>query len=335
MWDIFVNRGDVLLANMSADQRYRLNRELEASTILGLVSAGMYPMAIPTMTLLCLQRRLGIAVGNFSIKIMALLCAIAAPLLYMMLLGKRGSIFSIFLFALVITPYVRGQSYSKRSIVWIGGGLSLLLMFFTIFFAIRMVEQGKEVEQAVFKAGYTELLDPTPAMHKFFSDTVSETVRSIGLAYVSISGYLTHGVPEFLYVVDHSSDERTYGYASFNVLYKMLKMLNLYDTGLGDSDLLFPRPGTYTTLFGSLYVDFGVFSLIASFLIGFVTCVVHNWSLTKPWWVALYFYFYLVIFLAPSISFLLLFGGAYYLITLAVFGFAFGICNASSRGGRE
>ncbi|QDP72368.1 oligosaccharide repeat unit polymerase [Legionella israelensis] len=137
----------------------------------------------------------------------------------------------------------------------------ILYLFFLIFifycadlFLQREAYRGRSIEEGI----------------KNYIDTYYLSGSGKGeFNYILISFwvYLTHPVNEFYYTF-MSHEPHWWGSYSFYKIFYLLAKLNLYDFNLSQLKVI-SRVGVYRGLFGSVYIDFGIFSFVYLFVLGF------------------------------------------------------------------
>lgn len=141
-------------------------------------------------------------------------------------------------------------------------------------------------------------------------------------SWLNSGQYFTHGMFEFFYLYDHFFSGHTYGAFNYGVYYKFIGVI------MGDNSLLDaviasqPRVGTFTSFLGPIFVDFGWFGPLYMFFFGAVSGWIWRRCLSgRVVWMPLYFYFAMMIFFAPVVSFFVSAQGLYTITSFLLFIF--------------
>jgi len=106
----------------------------------------------------------------------------------------------------------------------------------------------------------TGIVRPGPYLFDLFEVPI---IGSFAFAYYWISSYLLQGVAEFSFLFDNfNSDDFLYGAKQFFVVDKFLSIIGLTTFDAYQLTAVNPRPGRYQTVFGDIYMDFGVMGLL-------------------------------------------------------------------------
>lgn len=219
---------------------YRESREA-GSNIFSLLSAFLLPFS------LILYGRIKHQINRQKKILMGLL--ILALMTDIVLSGSRGTL-------LVCLASLFSDRITKKNIPIYAALLVLASGFFFAFRFSSLIETKDIIEtlKSLSQDGYATFV---PASSSFLSNIGPS---SAGLAYLSIiqaNQYLSHGVFEFAYIF------QTHPALQFNPAQLIPHLEKLYDF-----NSYLERENLYYTLFGTLYIAFGVFSPIACILCG-------------------------------------------------------------------
>ncbi|MFJ2548414.1 hypothetical protein ACIOVF_18315 [Pseudomonas sp. NPDC087612] len=258
---IFMRAG----GNLSSD--FMENRELIASggsgslALLGGVLSSFF-LFLPIF--ICMMR---VAGARRWYHFPMLFCCLLFAVFDMVIQGSR-SILVVFmatsLMSALMTGYVR---LSLRNLVlgvvvaiafiWLGG----------MVFWIRTQQMGMDPVASMELSGYARFAPASAQVVDYLGQNDSSGLAGLVYALTHFSQYITHGLYEFFYLTSLVDGASTYGLHSFYIPAKIV----MAALGKGDiEDVLSAgviRPGVYTTLFGPVVYDFGIWG-------GALACVV-------------------------------------------------------------
>lgn len=196
---------------------------------------------------------------------MLMFCCVFA-LFDMLLQGSRSGMVifvSVVMLSLLVTHYVRLRLFSALCIfslavlaVWAAGML----------FWVRTTQMGLDPLASMSISGYAKFAPASQGLIDYLGTVGVEGMGGLVYAFAHLSQYMTHGLYEFFYITENVDEPATFGMLSF---YIPVKIWFVSTGGTALEALLQAaqlRPGVYTTLFGPLYYDFGLYG-------GLVACV--------------------------------------------------------------
>lgn len=202
--------------------------------------------------------------------LMLLFCCVYA-LFDMLLQGSRSGVVifvSVVMLSLLVTRYVRVRPFSALCIF----GLAVVTVWAAgMLFWIRTTQMGLDPIASMSISGYAKFAAASPGLIDYLGKEGVEGMGGLVYAFTHLSQYMTHGVYEFFYITESVEEPATYGMLSFYIPVKIW----FVSIGGGGLEVLLQdaqlRPGVYTTLFGPLYYDFGLYGgLVACAFFGAV-----------------------------------------------------------------
>ena len=333
-YDLVVARKEVFLADADVNEKYRENAEVRTS-LYGVIGTLFHPLCLPIALVLAVRKRIGIPVRRYGITMCVLVAIALLPTFNSLLIGKRGAIVSVAALAVLFVQYIKGRCFSRRELVIGSACICLLFLLLSSVLAYRLECKGDSMEDAALTATYTHLMTPSSTA-MWLSRNIPESLEGIFYDYVVLSGYMTHSIPEYLYLVEqHRAEDSLYGRATFGLVGKFLSYCGVCSYDSRDIEGMFPRPYVYTTLFGPLYLDFGEMSVVVSFMIGLALVISHRVAMHNIFFVPLYFCLFLVVLWAPMISFLYLFYGFNYMCAFVLFAGGMQVTTRGLDGGNR
>ncbi|MGO4724633.1 MULTISPECIES: hypothetical protein [unclassified Inquilinus] len=255
----------ILLRGLQIDTDFLENREkieTAGSNALSMASTLLVPFSLTPYIIYAVARRNGDKVGKawqslgLALLWPALTIIIGSRSMMMMSLGM------LFIARMTIFPR------TSKLIVWtcVIGGLVLVYLGGLIFLE-RLTQVGLKPEGVMKLSSFTKLAPVTNEYYRLTA-SASEVWRNTIFIFTTFSQYYVHGVPEFVYQVEHYNGADQWGAYTFNVFGRASAAL----WGVPyDSNAILnlpPRLGVYTTLFGPFYIDFGPLVPISGFLFG-------------------------------------------------------------------
>lgn len=136
----------------------------------------------------------------------------------------------------------------------------------------RLEQMGLDPLLSLQVSGYAESLQPSSAALAWI-DSHPES-SSLLAALFSLCLYVYHGLFEFSLLFNHFRDAHTLGAWEFWLPIKLVSVGSGIDMTINPADLAGVREGLFTTFVGPVYVDFGWFGPVFTFLLG--------WTLALP-----------------------------------------------------
>lgn len=255
--------------NISMD--FMANREMFASEgggILALIGGVLSSFLLFLPAFIAISRAAG---RKYLSHWLMLFVCIFFALLDMLLQGSRSGLV-IFLMLVSLSMVMTAQIRVRvRSAVVIGMLVIMAVWASGMMFWIRTTQMGLDPVASMTLSGYANFAPASQDLIRYLEATGASGLGGFIYAFTHLAQYMTHGVYEFYYVVDNVSSPSTYGMMSFYIPVKIWFVVTgqpALETLLQDAQL---RPGVYTTLFGPLLYDFGLYGgLIASMVFGVV-----------------------------------------------------------------
>jgi hypothetical protein len=191
--------------------------------------------------------------------------AILWPILTLML-GSRSSMF-MQVGMLVIARVLIFPRFPKIAF-W-----TVLVVFLTLVYAAgflfieRVTQFGLNIDKVARLSVFTNLV-PATGEYYHLSATLSESLKNILFINTTMMQYYLHGVPEFVYLVEHYGHGEAWGGFTFTSVTRILAALAGRDYDAETIINLSPRLGVYTTFFGPLFIDFGPLTPVVAVLLG-------------------------------------------------------------------
>lgn len=222
--------------------------------------------------------------------------------------GRNGAFFTV-LIALVsfgavsILEPTKAKFLTRRTRLAIGVlGIVLLGMFTKIFIDRAVLTSGSVQEYVTYfsKSHHSNL---RPYARAWLSDP---QIVEYYFPVLLFHEYIVHSLKEFEIVINEEPESFPY-YGAYN-FYPFFLFLNKVGLeGISIEQILreIPNPGRYTTLFGGIYLDFGMPGLFAFVaLLYFMTGLTLRAFLARGSFINLiwFVYFYIIIFLSPIYS---------------------------------
>lgn len=255
----------VFLRGLTIDTGFMENRErieTAGSNAFSMASTLLIPFTIAPYMFYAVARRNGLGVGRAWTSVgLALLW----PLLTIVI-GSRSSMFmSIGMLAITrLTIFPRTSKLAMAAIVL---GFVGLIYVGGLLFIARLTEIGLKAEGVIKFSAFTHLV-PVNNNYYHFVSTLPVWQNDSAFIGTTFAQYILHGVPEFIYLTEHYAKGEQWSLYGFSFFPRLLAAL--WGISYDANALVFstPRVGTYTTLFGPFYVDFGPLAPVFCFLLG-------------------------------------------------------------------
>ena len=241
------------------------------------------------------------------------------------LLGNRSSIFIvIFLYASYFS-YVQNISITLRRLMkYIFISASFLGFFGYMFFerSSELFGDGVDIYQVVMdESAYNFTIKPTKEFRNNF-DNYNAVQKAVAFTYINTVQYITHGVFEFSFLYDNFKANHSLGAKTFWVYNRFVHLILLQNYSVEEVENLSVRVGVYETFFGSLFIDFGWFSILFMFCFGLIVKRVFlKAEQEDDASLLIYFYLALVILFFPFFNFIDGAGGIFILNAFILFTF--------------
>jgi len=251
----------------------RERAEEAAGNIFSSVAVFLIPFTVAPYIFHAVARRNGLRVGSaWAAAGLALLWPCLATLV-----GSRSTIF-MQIGMLVIARVLIIPRFPRRAFLAVFALFLVLVHIAGYLFIHRAEEMGLSVDGVARLSAFTHLV---PATDEYFvvMDQMKDPWRQILFIDVTMCQYFIHGGPEFSYLVEHYNHGDNWGAYTFTALVRIYSAVAGTKYEGEAMTWITPRVGTYTTLFGPLYVDFGPLTPLVSFIIGGVVSWVRRRTL--------------------------------------------------------
>ena len=193
------------------------------------------------------------------------------PLCEALLLGTRKALFEIFLII-----FISSFLFKKIRVNVKNGSLFLAAIFvlMTISYKILLKREAsrknnKDVYTSITSARYNEVLKPNKNIIAYINDpSISPIKRNYALIFLHSGQYINHGLFEFNHIIDNPKLQMTCGKYNMDPFFKFLNKIGINESYKSVNPS--PREYVYLTSFGSFYLDFGWFSILVFFTLGFI-----------------------------------------------------------------
>lgn len=196
------------------------------------------------------------------------------------LLGTRKPFFYLIILIIITLFYFNKKlfKFSKHTVLY--GILTLVILCVFSFFILnkRVVENNfnnKEAFVNVLDSRYNDFVKTKSSLENQLKSDPNSFKTKSQIMFIHTGQYVVHGFYELNYIVNNNFPKAK-GVYSFNPLYKLTNRLSLTNIKL-TTFKSHPRRYVYTSFYGSLYIDFGWFSLIPLFIFG----VFQRWVFSK------------------------------------------------------
>jgi len=240
----------------------------EGSNAVSLVAAALLPFASAALALAYYAKNTGI------VKRIGLTTWIGAlaPALLPLLMASRSSLLMLacllFVVSLNLTPRMQWRNVLTMSL-----GAVLISSLFAFLIAQRVELSGSSMAYAARYSVYTYAVPLQPWALEYINSGGSLAPLLAG--YCSLLQYFLSGFFEFQYLVDLKDSNFAGGFYTFSFLPKLIAVVfgQSGESKLVDmnADFVNPRTGVFQSFFGSLYIDFGYYFMVACLLFGFVS----------------------------------------------------------------
>lgn len=190
------------------------------------------------------------------------------PLIEGYLRGSRRIIFeSLGLLFLIL---ISSKKINFRSLKIYVISLPIVIIFIGFsFFVVQSrtdFESPNQFYEKIITSQYNDFVPPNRTALRCFEESGNSLLKKALFTEIHVGQYIVHGVYEMDYMVS-KHEKHTYGMFNFYLLIKFFNKLGIIKVDLDNLNNPTGRI-TYITFFGGLFNDFGWFSLIAMFLLG-------------------------------------------------------------------
>lgn len=246
--------------------------ELTETTAFGLVGQILSGLVVFSTGYLIIERKKR-AVSTIKVAITYSLAL--TYLLLSVMLGSRSGVLNLVLivtFMVLLNNYINDPKYNLSfsvvfKVLFFGFALAVIM---AAMFLWRVQEMGLDIAFSVLNSGFAYTVTPTDAVLSLAKDDI---FGDLFLAMISLVQYVIHGFYEFQLLVENFNGNHTYGQ---QVLWFPIKVFNTLGGSINIADLeAFEgvRYGIFTTFFGPVFIDFGVYMPVASGLIFFILSI--------------------------------------------------------------
>jgi hypothetical protein len=184
------------------------------------------------------------------------------PALLPLLMASRSSLLMLACFLLVVslnlTPRIQW-----RNVLTVSLGAVLISYLFAFLIAQRVEQSGSSMAFAARYSVYTYAVPLQPWSLDYIN--TGGSLAPLLSGYCSLLQYFLSGFFEFQYLVDLKDSNFAGGFYTFSFLPKLIAVVfgRSGESKLVDinADIFNPRPGVFQSFFGSLYIDFGIYSI--------------------------------------------------------------------------
>tara|TARA_B110000879_G_C11177507_1_gene516763 strand:- start:1014 stop:2300 length:1287 start_codon:yes stop_codon:yes gene_type:complete len=253
----------------------------------GLIGQILSALTIFSAGYLLIERRVK-SVSYFKILITYSLAIVY--LLLSIMLGSRSGLLNFILivvFMILFDRYVNDPKYKMPFILFAKIfflGITFILSMATIFLW-RLGEMEVDVSMSIFNSGYAYTVTPS---ENILDLTSSGIFGDLFLAIISLIQYAIHGFYEFQLLVENFNGDHTYGQ---QLLWFPLKVYNVLGGSFSITDLNYVRGvrnGIFSSFFGPIFIDFGIFTPLATACIFFILSIPFGLMSTKKIWTISY-----------------------------------------------
>lgn len=199
------------------------------------------------------------------------------PLFDMVLQGSRSTL--VMYAGVVFICFITLNRFraTPRSLALVTVGVAFMPLSLWLMgqvFAMRALQMGIDPIVSMTTSGYAFFAPASDELTRYLAASGMEGMNGFIYAFTHACQYLLHGMYEFFYVLKNIRGAGTDGLQTFYIPVKIFSSLS----GGGDVEQRIVdgmlRPGVYTTLWGPMIYDFGLFGApIASLLFGYVSGV--------------------------------------------------------------
>jgi hypothetical protein len=186
-------------------------------------------------------------------------------------MASRSSLLVLACFLLVVslnlTPRIQWRNVLTMSL-----GAVLISSLFAFLITQRVEQSGSSMAFAARYSVYTYAVPLQPWSLDYIN--TGGSLAPLLSGYCSLLQYFLSGFFEFQYLVDLKDSNFAGGFYTFSFLPKLIAVVfgRSGESKLVDlnADIFNPRPGVFQSFFGSLYIDFGIYFMVACLVFGFV-----------------------------------------------------------------
>ncbi len=248
------------------------------------------------------------------------------------LFGTRKLFFILFLLIVISILISKNRIILTKKIFLIKvffGFIALMIISFQVIDK-RMTESTSKKYWAedLAKSRYNDFVPIKKEVREKMFINQNNTLLNNGIILFTHTGqYVTHGLYELDYVMNLKERELGYGVYTFFPIVKLTNKLNLSQIDIFNFSKYHPRGHVYLTFFGTLFVDFGWFTLLFSFFFGFVQFIIAVLGLRSNFFKTIWVYFLVINVSLPILS--LIRGGGLYpifsIFLITIFAYFFNI----------
>jgi len=269
-YDLIVNKNYL---SYSGSSDFKSNYTGDSFNFISLISALLFPMALLLLLAYIddkksFEKKQKIAVwANFG-----------GIILFSVAIGTRTQITFIAVAVLFIF-FSKKLNLSKSKKIKIIAFISVFLIGF-FFYSVtilsdRLQYQKKNTSDALIYLEKMHHVDLDDFIWNFLDNNVVS--GEIIYATVSLRHYLIHGIYQFQLLVDvFDTDNIAYGQYQFNPIFKGLSLLGVSYRTIGNIENFVPESGVYSTFFGDVYIDFGIYGFIYMFFLGVISQMIFS-----------------------------------------------------------
>lgn len=258
----------VFLRGVSVDMDFAGNREKldeGGASVLSMLSTLLVPFTLAPYFIHALGRRAGLRIGSAWTGISL---ALLWPLLTIVIGSRSSAVMSLgMLFIARMLIYPR----TPRWAIWICfiGGVGFLYVAGLIFLE-RIAQLGLPLQFVIQQSAFTHLV---PVTQDYYTASAQASASGADTIFIvtTLAQYYLHGIPEFVYLVQHYGAGDQWGTYTFTTIDRLVHSLAGWTFDSHHALAITPRQGVYTTMAGPFYMDFGPLAPLACFLMGAVT----------------------------------------------------------------
>ena len=262
LYDIFALRG------VELDQNVIINRIVSARTEsngISVLAAMLLPFSTAALLIAWYARRMGYISRIGLWPIASGLAPVGIPFLFA---SRSGLLYFLVIMAVAFVNLAKHLRI--RHILLFATVAIISLTLFAFVFINRVERSGQTLLYAARLSVYTQVVPLQGwALNAIDSSGDSGPVLA---GYASLLQYAISGMFEFLYLVELKNEDFAWGANTFFFLPKIYDVL--FNSGNVASNqlailVLNPRSGVFQTMFGGLYLDFGMFLPLVCAVFGF------------------------------------------------------------------
>jgi len=225
----------------------------------------------------------------------------------------------------IIIVYLLLLAFSILAIAQKKVSYKIIFPMSIFFLSLAMVLNGSfyELRSAAFQMDAFSMIEITATSYFFnINENIINTIYSYRyendllyyffIGFLNFAQYYIHGLFELLYLMENFQGDSKMGLINFGII---IKFLNVVGLNINDTYEIV-RVGTFSTLFGPNYYDFGffggtIFVFILSYIYGAVYKHIINYHSISM--LPLYFYFSIIFFFPLVVSFFVSAQGLYFI----------------------